>query len=550
MLYRLYFILLLGLWTLLIYPVTAQDCSTQDVDAWITQADANYSADQYDIATIAYTCAIEVSDEQDAYAYQQRAVSNRMVNLFDEAISDINQSIALDPTQGVAYYIRGNMYLDFEQYELAIADYEQAIRSNFTSYHLHYSLGLAYLEIGDDELAKGQFQSAILADSHQGLSYIYLGEINFREGDIYKAIENSETGIYYSTGLSQSIGYLNRANITYLIGNHEAAIVEYSAGISAYRDNAELYLARANAYRATQNPDANTDYLRYIEKMQTEAIGLDTLRSINTFDMAKGRVYRSRFTLTAGSALSVSAEDFDGSGIDPLIVLLDPTGHPIIGDDDSGSGKNAVINRLPIEQSGTYTLLVTHSNTGHTGQIRVEMSEFANVAGQIITYQLAIGERAEIFAISNEGLGTVNLREFPSLGFDVLRQLPSGTQGTIINGPYKDDDFVWWQLELDDGTVGWVVERIGEEQTLFAAIDIGRTVIINVPQLNFRAEPTVNSEIVQSYFKEARVFLPVIGGPVEADGYTWWKVSLPQALEGWAVERAGNNQTLVVLLDR
>ncbi len=549
MFHRLTIILLLGLWTLPIFPVTAQDCSAQNVESWITQADTDYTAEQYDSAIIAYTCAIEVSDEQDAYAYQQRAVSNRMYSLFDEAISDINQSITLDPSQGVAYYIRGNMYLDLEQYELAIDDYEQAIRNNFTSSHLHNSLGQAYLEVGDNQLAKEQFLSALQLDSQYGLAYTYLGIINFRDGELYRAIESIEVGIYYSSGLSQSIGYLNRANISYLIGDHENAIVDYTTGINAYGDYADLYLARANAHRATQNPDANADYLRYIQTMQTEAIELDVLRFTNTLDMVKGRVYRASFKLPAGSALTVSAEAVDESDVDPLIVLLDPTGHPIIGDDDSGSGKNAVINRFPTEQSGTYTLLITHANTGHIGQIRVLMSEFADVAGQIISYQLAIGERAEIFAISNEGLGTVNLREFPSLGFDVLRQLPSGTQGTIVNGPYKDDDFVWWQLELDDGTVGWVVERIGDVQTLFAAIDIGRTVVIHVPELNFRAEPTVNAELVQSYFKEARLYLPVIGGPVEADGYTWWKVSLPQEREGWAVERAGNNQTLIVLLD-
>jgi len=547
---RISIILLLGLWTILIYPATAQDCSSQDVDSWIAQADANYTADQYDWAIDAYTCAIEVSGEQDAYAYQRRAVSQRIYSLFDEAMSDINQSIAIDPTQGVAYYIRGNMYSDIEQYELAIDDYEQALLNNYSSVFLYNSLGQAYLEVGDDQQAKEQFQSAIQSDGQQGSSYIHLGEIYFRDGELQRAIDSFDTGIYHSSGLSQSIGYLYRGNISYLNGDYASAIVDYTAGISTYRDYADLYLARANVYRATQNPDANTDYLRYIEKMQTEAVELDEQRSIHTLEMAQGRVYRARFTLTAGNALYVSANAIDDSDVDPLIVLLDPTGHPIMGDDDSGSDKNAVINRLPIVQSGTYTLLVTHANMGHTGQIRVWMSDNSELAGQIISYQLAIGEVAEIYAISNDGLGTVNLRQFPSLGFDVLRQLPSGTRITITNGPYKDDNFVWWQVELEDGTVGWVAEHIGDVQTLYPAVDIGRTVVINVPQLNFRAKPTVNSELVQSYFKEARVFLPVIGGPVEADGYTWWKVGLPQEREGWAVERAGNNQTLVVLLDR
>ncbi|HIQ12413.1 MAG TPA: hypothetical protein EYH29_06055 [Caldilineales bacterium] len=32
------------------------------------------------------------------------------------------------------------------------------------------------------------------------------------------------------------------------------------------------------------------------------------------------------------------------------------------------------------------------------------------------------------------------------------------------------------------------------------------------------------------------VKLTIIDGPVQADGFTWWKVRTPKGYEGWAVE--------------
>jgi hypothetical protein len=52
--------------------------------------------------------------------------------------------------------------------------------------------------------------------------------------------------------------------------------------------------------------------------------------------------------------------------------------------------------------------------------------------------------------------------------------------------------------------------------------------------LRLRALATTDSEVI-AVAREDTV-LTVLEGPVEADGYTWWKVRTPDAEEGWGAD--------------
>lgn len=52
----------------------------------------------------------------------------------------------------------------------------------------------------------------------------------------------------------------------------------------------------------------------------------------------------------------------------------------------------------------------------------------------------------------------VNLRESPSPQSNSIKLLPPGTFLKIVGGPVPNNNYEWWQVELTDGTTGWVVE--------------------------------------------------------------------------------------------
>lgn len=64
--------------------------------------------------------------------------------------------------------------------------------------------------------------------------------------------------------------------------------------------------------------------------------------------------------------------------------------------------------------------------------------------------ELAVGGTA---TVTENGL---NLRADASTSAAVATTLSQGQQLTIIGGPRDADGFTWWQIQLEDGTQGWV----------------------------------------------------------------------------------------------
>lgn len=64
--------------------------------------------------------------------------------------------------------------------------------------------------------------------------------------------------------------------------------------------------------------------------------------------------------------------------------------------------------------------------------------------------QLAVGNVA---TVAENGL---NMRAGASTSADIVTTLAQGQQVSIIGGPEEADGFSWWQVELADGTQGWV----------------------------------------------------------------------------------------------
>ncbi len=66
-----------------------------------------------------------------------------------------------------------------------------------------------------------------------------------------------------------------------------------------------------------------------------------------------------------------------------------------------------------------------------------------------------------------------------------------------------------------------------------AELAIGGTASVTESGLNLRASASTASDVVTTLTAGQQV--SVVGGPQDADGYTWWQISLPSGEQGWVV---------------
>ena len=80
-----------------------------------------------------------------------------------------------------------------------------------------------------------------------------------------------------------------------------------------------------------------------------------------------------------------------------------------------------------------------------------------------LPYQFVLGAELLVNVLDGEEL---NFRSQPSLNGEILRRLPHETPVTLLDGPRFANDFTWWQIQLEDGTVGWAVDGTSDGVTL------------------------------------------------------------------------------------
>lgn len=83
--------------------------------------------------------------------------------------------------------------------------------------------------------------------------------------------------------------------------------------------------------------------------------------------------------------------------------------------------------------------------------------------GQRPVYNLRVNGQGIITTRNGD---TLNLRVDPHSEATILQKLEAETTVDIIAGPQGGDRYTWWQIRLDDGREGWVVEQADDIRTL------------------------------------------------------------------------------------
>ncbi len=312
-----------------------------------------------------FSNAIQVDDDY-ADAYIFRGLAYRAINLSDEAIDDLTRAIELRPYDWFVYTYRGDTYALSSEPGEAMFDYNQAIYLNPRHSDAFASRSALHSQRGDDELA--------LIDAR-----IAEGVDRSSQGDNQTALELFTDAIneVESNPAPDSIAlaYYNRANIYLNLGDDVKAIEDFDAAIELMPDMQDFYMGRGFAYSERGDHfEAGLDFIRRIELVERESFTNNlTIGDTVEVEMAYGFVHRITFAGNAGDTVSITARDSDGSGVDPLMVLLGPDGNAIAGNDDGGGDLDSALDNFRLPEDGTFTIVVSHANASYDGFINVSV---------------------------------------------------------------------------------------------------------------------------------------------------------------------------------
>lgn len=156
---------------------------------------------------------------------------------------------------------------------------------------------------------------------------------------------------------------------------------------------------------------------------------------------------------------------------------------------------------------------------------------------------LGIGGRARVVLAE----GRLNVRIDPGTAAKLVGRLAKGTVVHILDGPARRNDLVWWKVDNGEGVVGWVAEGNAESRWLEplppeptpTPVVLGAGVRARVTtegsaRLSLREEPGTKGKLIARLIAGTEV--TIVDGPVQRDGYTWWKVKTGEGQTGWVAQ--------------
>lgn len=347
------------------YGLAATDASTlRDLDA-----------SRFDTLT-ATTAAAVSANPNDLQARKLLGLLHWAGARDDLAIQDYEAILALQPADVFAYLFRGSSRLYLGDGITAAADFQQAVNLDTYNADVYSVIGSTYQQIGNIWDALMALDHAIALNPQDARSHYYRGMVLFSNRDISGARAEFTTAI--SNDPTYVKAYYDRARASYQLADTNGAMNDLNQAL-AINPNFDLALVfRGSLHEwAGETASATSDLYAYTRVLNTSplnggALSPDQPAAVN-LDVRV--IYRFTFDASAGETVRITASSAQQQ-TDPILVLLGPDGQtPLAASDDvAPMVYDAVIDHVVLAQAGTYTVLVTHSDTNCRGPVVVTLN--------------------------------------------------------------------------------------------------------------------------------------------------------------------------------
>ncbi|MDR6941741.1 tetratricopeptide repeat protein [Mucilaginibacter pocheonensis] len=226
-------------------------------DAYWHRGIAYNNNHQYQLAIDDYTTAMfyNQEDRKDlAMLYENRAVNERRLKKYKEAINDFNTASQLNPGSRDIYWERGLTYQYNSDYQLAINDFTSAI-----SYYqndknneaiLYNNMAINAMALHQAPKALEYVSKAIERNPQNGYFYWSRGGIYSQTGESKKAIDDFTKAMDFYKDNKRILAALHseKAANFYILNQNQQVIDECDTAIAFYPANANPYFTRGKVY--------------------------------------------------------------------------------------------------------------------------------------------------------------------------------------------------------------------------------------------------------------------------------------------------------------
>ena len=195
---------------------------------------------------LVYCTEIISKGNNDAWAFNYRAIVWREKGYLELAIADFGEYLRITPDSG-AYNNRGTLWDDKKEYDKAIADFSEAIRLDNTFVAAYNNRGSSWLEKKDYDQAIADFNEAIRLDETFTAAYNNRGNAWLAKKESAKAIADYDTALHLDP--NYVTGYVSRGNAWLETKEYAKAIADYDSAIRLDPNYVLAYYNRGNAWQ-------------------------------------------------------------------------------------------------------------------------------------------------------------------------------------------------------------------------------------------------------------------------------------------------------------
>jgi len=347
----------------------------------------------------------------------QRAMDEVENGLTSNAISSLDLAIELNPSYAEAYFERGQLHYDYEQYFYAANDYQSALDNDYDfPVVANHNLGLSNFQQDNYEKAIESFTTAIELDPDYELAYYWRGRAYaesayYQEGadDMLQSIEkgydqlqyayfwiakaygdseNYESAIrYYNISITHSskdcekyscwIDYNNRGVASYWLGDYDTAIEDYTSSIQANPDTYPLaFQNRGNAYKKLGNmtsalSDWNTMFLLLEDEPIHRTLNKETGVLRGSLETNESQIH-VEFEAQANDTVNITLEVPDNNYLDAMLLIRDTNNNPLAYV-ATGDTWDRQFTDLSLPETGTYTIIIASDLASSSGEFTLRL---------------------------------------------------------------------------------------------------------------------------------------------------------------------------------